>query len=159
MGSLETDRKSAHWDSYQWKLFKASAAACTVSHPSGLFPWQPLPPSTCRCWQPSEKSPQSLKYRWQGQHPTGGKPLKHHVRFQRCGARKTPSFHWRWSRMAHSILQFASFPSLAREVNCKNSATKRIWETLILQLFAEFLFEAKSLTHLHFKAWIHLNYF
>lgn len=92
VGSLVTDRKSAHWDSYQWKLFKACAGACTVSHCSGLFPWQPLPPSTCGCWQPSERSPQSLKYHWQGQHPAGGKPLKRHVHLQRCGARKTPSF-------------------------------------------------------------------
>lgn len=30
VGSLVTDRKSAHWDSYQWRLFKASAGACTV---------------------------------------------------------------------------------------------------------------------------------
>lgn len=100
--SLVTEQQSAHWDSYQWKLFKACAGACTVSHPSGLFPWQPLPPSTCGCWQPSERSPWSLKYHWQGQHPAGGKPLKHLVRFQRCGARKAPSLHWRWSRMAPS---------------------------------------------------------
>lgn len=80
-GSLVTDRKSAHWDSYQWKLFKACGGACTVSHPSGRFPWQLLPSSTCRLWQPSERSPRSLKYHWQGQHPAGGKPLKHHVRF------------------------------------------------------------------------------
>lgn len=90
VGSLVTDRKSAHWDGYQWKLFKVCAGACTMSHPSGLFPWQPLPPSICGCWQPSKRRSQSLKYHWQGQHPAGGKPQKPCVCFQRCGVRKAP---------------------------------------------------------------------
>lgn len=67
-GSLVTDWKSAHWDGYQWKLFTACTGTCTVSHPSGLFPWQPLSlPSTCERSQPSEKSPRGSKCHWQGQ--------------------------------------------------------------------------------------------
>lgn len=115
-GSLVTDRKSAHWDSYQWKLFKACGGACTVSHPSGRFPWQLLPSSTCRLWQPSERSPRSLKYHWQGQHPAGGKPLKHHVRFQRCGAREAQSLRWRWSKMTWGSL-WLPFSFVTLEVN------------------------------------------
>ena len=102
--------------------------------------------STCGCRQPSERSPPSLKYHWQGQHPAGGKALKHCVRFQRCGARKAASLHWRGRRVAQIAPQLQLHGSLSfimHEVNYKNCRdwTNTVWakESVIMQIFASSL--------------------
>lgn len=56
--------------------------------------------------------------------PAGGRPLKHHVRFQRCGARKA-SFHRGLSRIAQNTpqLQPMGFIPLVR-LSCLRSTIK-----------------------------------
>lgn len=94
VGHLVTHRKSARCGGYQWKLFTACVGAWTVSHPRGPFPWQLLPASTCGCWQPSEKRPQSLKYHSQCQHLQVGRHCEHIVYdFKGVEGRRAPAFH------------------------------------------------------------------
>jgi len=128
VGSLVTDRKSSHWDGYQWKLFKALCwRACTVSHPGGLFPWQPLPPSHPPAGACSSQVSEAWNNTDKVSTPQSGNHWDIMSAFKRCGARKKLHLctEKRWSRTAQRAsplglhASFFPFP-------CKN-CSRRGW--------------------------------